>query len=80
LEKNSSDEEIFNKLKQIVQQCWETNSENRPKISAVKSCLATLRTQSKEIYDRTRDVEAVKFLYFEERNWKRKRTGKHLTF
>jgi len=42
LEKNSSDLAIFNELKKIVYHCWQTEANDRPKISQVKQELNQL--------------------------------------
>jgi len=52
-----SDLEIFNRLREIVYNCWENDVANRPKMSEVKKRLDEL-AQSQKIYDKATNAEA----------------------
>ena len=55
---DSIDKAIFDKIKKVVYRCWQTNAENRPKISEVKRDLDLL-AQREHIYDKVNDNEAT---------------------
>ena len=57
LVENSVESIIFNTLKKIVYKCWQTDAEDRPKISAVKQRLDELNQNQKICKDET-DIEA----------------------
>ena len=51
LEKNSSDSTVLDELNKIVNQCWQTKAEDRPKISDVEKRLNELATKQ-QIYSK----------------------------
>ena len=56
LVENSCESIIFNKLKKLVYECWQTDAGDRPKTSDIKQSLDEL-AQKEQIYENETDIE-----------------------